>query len=1061
MPADVVPRLEIAALARLLEAADAATLLISPRLMRRIIRRDRGLTGVGLHVPHRKSYIIGRDSLLALVAREELGLARGRELPPKVLLLAAPDPVRLASRPNEITLLKYWRLLFHLHVHKAIAVAHLDATAVRDRIRRIGQAEFDEARSVMVEERLLLPPRDDSTAYEEFAALYLELRFFVPTLLPYYFPAVESFERIDRILAEDVDAAALFAASRLAGAPEPADVVEVPDELVASAYERIVAQPERLAYADRASAVGNNVRAAIEAYRGGDDGRVGQELQRLVNRLQSALELSDADVVALPTSLAALVAPPNTNWNVWTAEARLLFDLQNVCIDSERPVYAPDIVEWAYSLFRRPLVRPLPDQPLVLVVKHLRRAAERLPTVRIDSEQRHALAGFLNDALHRTEAQLRNRFRPILTNTCNAVGLRASNYPERVARDKLVDELLDVLADRGFLKLGDLRDALSRNGLKLPDLTGPAEFIGGDPLLRANRELAVRAPGLYRRGEIYLRWLQRGSSVAFGTHPGRLFVRHVAIPFGGAYATVVFAQEMLHLVRLPHHLESGGLAGVVGALGVFYLLLMNWPVFRHRVSQCARVVGRLARVALFEVPAAALRLAPVRWVFESRWVRAVRDTAADWLARPWDYVRGFVPGLVRLFVDAFKTGLEWLDRGLYAVDEWLRFRGGEGRGSLAAKTVLGFAWFLVAYVVRLTVNVFVEPTVNPVKHFPAVTVAAKMLVPFWIPLTELFATPLMFLGKPLAISLAFFVIHLLPGAAGFLVWELKENWRLYGANRAANLSPVVVGHHGETLPRLLRPGFHSGTLPKLYAKLRRTGRRAIRTGDWRPVRKLRAALLHTEEAIRHFAERDLVAFVEGSRNWASGPLHLTAIDAGSVRIRLSLSCPAHGDEPLDLTFEEQSGCLLADVARPGWLPRLSVPETEVLALALSGLYKAAGVDLVREQIEASFPPPAPAYDISGGRLFVWTGDTEAVYDLEEGPILHPRIFGVAPAVPLPPLEARRLLFGRRTVPWRDWVEAWARDQAGKGQPGPLVPGVRVLPPVRARDRETVNAARPR
>jgi hypothetical protein len=144
--------------------------------------------------------------------------------------------------------------------------------------------------------------------------------------------------------------------------------------------------------------------------------------------------------------------------------------------------------------------------------------------------------------------------------------------------------------------------------------------------------------------------------------------------------------------------------------------------------------------------------------------------------------------------------------------------------------------------------------------------------------------------------------------------------------------------------------------------------------------------------------------------------------------------------------------LLTKVAQVGWLPRLSAAETEVLALALSGFYKAAGVDLVREQIEASFPPPAPTYDVAAGRLVVWTGDAEVVYDLGEGPELHPRVVAGTPAVPPPELEARRVLFGERAVPWRDWVAAWARDQAGKGQPGPLVPGVRVLPPLRQRER---------
>ena len=64
-------------------------------------------------------------------------------------------------------------------------------------------------------------------------------------------------------------------------------------------------------------------------------------------------------------------------------------------------------------------------------------------------------------------------------------------------------------------------------------------------------------------------------------------------------------------------------------------------------------------------------------------------------------------------------------------------------------------------------------------------------------------------------------VLVLPGLAGFLVWELKENWKLYRASRAKELGPRAIGHHGETVGRLLRPGFHSGTIPKLFTKLRR------------------------------------------------------------------------------------------------------------------------------------------------------------------------------------------------------------------------------------------------
>ena len=63
-------------------------------------------------------------------------------------------------------------------------------------------------------------------------------------------------------------------------------------------------------------------------------------------------------------------------------------------------------------------------------------------------------------------------------------------------------------------------------------------------------------------------------------------------------------------------------------------------------------------------------------------------------------------------------------------------------------------------------------------------------------------------------------LFLLPDAVGFIVWETKENWSLYRSTRPRTIRAVPVGGHGETIRGLLHPGFHSGTVPKYYARLR-------------------------------------------------------------------------------------------------------------------------------------------------------------------------------------------------------------------------------------------------
>ena len=1117
MSASAVVPINLSELGRLIQAVEPGAILVPERLLRRAIKFDRKLTMIGLRVPHRTNFVIGRETLLGLADRDEIGIAPERELPETVILLAPPEEEELATTPREEILVQVWRQLFHARVHLAIAgriAEHrLTRALVRARIQEIGRPEFDEIRTVLRQENYLLPPRDELTVYEEFAAFYLELRFFARPLLARTFPALEDGDKIDRILAEDVDAAGLFAATRLAGAPDPEFVQEEPDqeeEAAADGFMPAAGLPAApgtnaaiLSSADRAGAAGNVVRAAILRTQAAGVAALESnvaaqaELDQLIQRLQAALAWDEKHAEAWRQALPALLGPAARG--IWPAEARLLYDLQKVCVDHERPVYSLEIGEWAYAFFRQPVIRPLPNQSLVLAVKHLRRAVDRLPAIKVASAERHALSALLHKALHHAEDRLRERFRPILAEALHAVGLRPQNLPEKVSQDKLIEELLDHAAERGYLTMGDLRDALSRNQLKLPDLAGPGEFIAGDPLIKINRELAGRAVGVYRRGPVYLRWLQRLSALAFGTRPGRWLTLFLFLPFGGAFATIIMVQEIQHLLGLSHHHKpaalaiASGVAGTfhprhatdwislgisTGVLGIFYILLLHLASFRWAVGLGLSLAWHGVRAILFEFPRAVLQSPVVRQVLDSltfllflRFVlkplplgvltaalfwkcgvdpghaalsgvitllavsavinsrpgRHLEELAIDWTTHRWEYLRGLIPGLFRLVVDFFKGILEAVDRFLYTVDEWLRFRQGQGRRMLAVKFVLGFVWTMVAYFVRLFVNVFIEPTVNPLKHFPAVTVAAKLLVPFWIPLTHFFETPFLFLGKPLALSIGFLMVHTLPGAAGFLVWELKENWRLYRANRPVNLEPVPIGRHGETMLRLLKPGFHSGTLPKLYAKLRRSERRAFRSGNWRSAHKLRENLHHVEDSIRRFTERELLPFLAGSKDWKSGPVHLITVEAASNRIRLELACPSLNEANLELKFEEQAGWLLAHVAHPGWLPHLSAPEHELFTLALTGFYKKAGVDMFRQQIEACFLPECPPYDIAAEGLVVWPGkdyESEVVYDLGEGLVLHPRIVEGQTSVPMPELKAHELLFRNRPMSWHNWVESW-------------------------------------
>ncbi|HUY93362.1 MAG TPA: hypothetical protein VMV10_31840 [Pirellulales bacterium] len=1130
--------LTVSELEAAVSSVDPAALLAPPRILRRVIKQHRQISGIGLKVPHRKTYAIDADELLTIVDRDELGVPARAELPEQVILLARPDAESLAALTAGEALAKYWRLLFHIRVHVAlerrIAAGELNSAVVRQRIERIGQAAFEEAKLVLRQEDILLPPVDEPSSYVEFVAVYLELRFFAPALLPRYFPTLPAAEEIDQMLAADLDAAALLAATRLPGAPLPAPPLEEmeeegPDDAEdeeldvspARASERLYRKLNRRA--DRSATLGNAVRAAILRTRAARHVRPSLaaraqtaarlDLGRLTERMQAALGFSDRERRRWSRVLLALLG--RSAHGYWTRESRTLYDLQKVCIDFERDVYKLDLVEWIISRGRLPIQRRLPGQREVLMSKHLRVALRRSVKARLPERDRRRLVSLLERAVADAERRLRDRFRPVIDDALEQVGLRPGNLPEQVARRKLVEELLDRIVADGFLTMSDLRDAVSRNQLKLPDLSGGEDFRSGDELLRADRQLAGSLDGVYHRGEVYLRLPQRLSSLAFGTHPGRLLVRFVVLPYGGAYvileglkhlalmivggpspAPVDAAAHAQEAVQHAEIISSAGMLLLAALVGTFFSGLIHIPRFREACVRMLRGAFRALRWTLIDVPGRLMRLPWVQrllkskyylwaaryigkplvftalalaafpplvqsehgavangaWIFvlanllvNSRVGRNAEEVVTDWAVRGWEHFRiRILKALVQSVMEFFRRVVDTLDRFLYSVDEWLRFRSGQSRAAVAAKSVLGVIWFFITYVVRFAINLLIEPQINPVKHFPVVTVSHKILISFSKPLHALFVIPAeQFLNPVLANTIFGAAIFLLPGVIGFLVWELKENWRLYQANRPKELGPVPVGSHGETVVRLLRPGFHSGTLPKLYARLRRADRRAYWTGNWKASRKYREAIQHVEQAVCDLIERELLALLSQSRRFGDRPLSVIRLKTGASSVRFELHCAEHAAAPLAIALEEQSGWLVARVVEPGWSAALERGAQQALADAMTGFYKIAGVELIREQIVSALEPGA-RYEINENGLLVWSEpDARRVeYDLRKR---SEEARTATAARAFDGIDLEQLAFFASPVTWELWVEVWDRDQTGGRHPPRLVIGANLLP----------------
>jgi hypothetical protein len=1162
-------------------ATQATARAVSSRFLRRLIRAYERLPSTQLRVPHAHVYWLDRGALLALAPPGELDVA---DLPERVLLVARPPDHVLARQSAAQTLTHLWRQLFHGLIDQAwerrlgrlldpTGQAPLSDSELADRVDRLGVEAVQEAYGVLRAEHYLPATADERRALRELVAVYAELRYFAPHQLASFFPALPVPRVVDALFNADVPLEPLFTAARPAGAPDPEFRVDASDQTFdepeeAPSDEQPPTGPLTawIAQADAAYEKGNVVRALVRRMQAAQLDRANAETHRaaaesaftqLVERLAVALHWAPEVAEEWKSTLRPLLEPAGGGH--WAPAARLLYDLQKVCLDTERALYAVELVEWLRSFGRRPVQRLLTRPREVLVLRHLRSAYRRLTRVKLADEARQRLVIQLRLELHHAGERLRADLRPGLETTLDAVGLTAANLPERIGREKLIAELLDRVGERGFLNFGDLRDAVARNPIKLPDVSGPVELLRGDALLQADRRLAEVWDGVYHPAEVYLRGLQTFSALSFGTRVGRFLTLYLALPFGGGYIALEGLSHLLHLfvglfafvarwfrpphvevvvhptigaelvspdlsgemptphsplptidsplltphsaldphsslptshsplsVELPHfheHLSLVTPASIIG-VGIFALLLIHWPAFRQGLANLVwrglQFVGSglsaLWNVTRWPGVAWALDTAPARFawyylttpvlvasvagatvyaltanstpalyaaggvfavvlVLSNTWLgRDLEKFSYESVAYAWEqFWQGVLLSVGRALINLFKWLMDGLEKLLYTVDEWLRFRQGESALAYAGKLVFGLVWFVITYVVRFAVNLLIEPQINPIKHFPVVTVSHKVLLPF----VGNFASLLR-----IDYATAFTIVAAIPGVFGFLAWELMSNWRLYRANRSRRLTAQIVGHHGESVAGLLRPGFHSGTVPKLFAQLRQAEQQALVTGSRRLVRKRRLELEHVEEAVAHLIERELLWFLHASRRWHHQPIELGHITLDTTRIRMELTGPADS-EPLWLAFEEQAGWLVARIEQPGWLPRLNEPQRAALADALLGLYQRAGVDVVSETVLHQAGPWAQSARITANGLTVRgtvAGTTVRVrYDLAEQPA-RPEVLSGPPEGSYGTLN--RVILSQSELGWNDWVNAWEADATGK-EPAALVDAKRL------------------
>ncbi|MGE3808465.1 MAG: hypothetical protein AB7K24_27695 [Gemmataceae bacterium] len=1090
--------MELAELSLAIQDVDPAVVLVTPRIMRRVLQSEYKVPHLLVHAPHEWCYSFERQVLFRHVEQDELDLEPDRLLPSIVTLMVRPSTEQLQALGKDAVLLRFWRILFHAHVHlalnKRISEGRLTAMDVRQRIAQLGQTEFEEIRTVLEQEEYLLPPREDVQVYVEFAAVYLELRYFRSNLRATYFPALSDFEAIDRLLAQDIDADEVFTRTRLAGAPDPVVRTDTSSDESNDYYWRLIAT------ADRAVQDDDIVRAAILRTRAARVAPAAlapqtredafHHLEVLTKHLQDTLHFTDDEAGEWLKVLPELL--DKADQGKWPVEAKLLHDLQNAYLENQQKLYTLDIVEWLHSMGKRPIKRPLTSLQIVHTTKHLRSAAARLTQARVSDEHRQLLVKLLKSAVHLSEQRLRERFRPILENVFDDVGLRASSPPEKVALEKMIEEILDRIKEYGFFTFTDLRDTISRNQLKLPSINDPYSYWQGDPLQQLDKRLYPPLEGVYRRGEFYMRGIESLSSLFFGTALGRFFTLNIILPFGGAYALV-------EGVKLLYSEYFGGSAELpdwtFGAIGLFFLMLMHSGTLRGILAGGVRTLGHSIYFLGVEGPVRLWNRREVQHLFHSwpsvffRWyvLKPLAVVALLHLAFPehfgdWGmlimsflmavivlnhtrlgsslneaFVELFIivysrlrfdvlQGVVRITYRFFKQISSAVEYVLYSVDERLRFRGDESQVSQLLRGALTVLWFPFAYLIRLYFVLFIEPTINPFK-LPISSLAFKFML-LW-PLYVHWMNPATHIeslvphtGVVVAVVLTFVVIvptlWLFPSIVAFFIWEMQGNWQLFRANRPQRLKPVSVGTHGETVKQLLRPGFHSGTIPKLYGQLRRAERAAYRTGSWRQARAYREGLEEVARAVQLFVEREFIMLVRLSKTWREHPISCGQVVLSCNRIRIEVVHTDYHDEPVWLSFELSARWLVAGILQEGWLHHLDKEQQEVIDSALAGLYKLAGVDMVREQLREVLPASVTRYDLTSQQLLVWTEQLNGqavAYNLRaNADRIAPVPLDGHAVDSLPHLHARDLFFSRVPLTWEEWNNCWSRDRDGEGHP---------------------------
>jgi hypothetical protein len=1075
-----VSTLDSSKLESLLQSIDPRVRLIPLVWMRRLIRRDRNLVASARRAPHEHVYWISRIQLNNIVDLQALGFTQSL-LPEQLLLLQQPR--------EHSTLKEYWQLMFHAAIDHAVD-DRFTPTIIESWESYLGNTKLHEIKETLRQIDRLFDLNDTREIIREWLAHWAELVYFQPDQIQWFYPSLPPIQEIQGRLLGQLDLQAIYLKTQPEGvtlestAPKPAVAVsKVPVSDTLGMAGRAESEEKR----------GNLAMAFLLAtFSGKED---------LVHRIRDSFSHDLAHVLGIGSkeswneelrSLASIIDD-----DPLSTSGRLIFELQAIIHSTTHKTFAIDPMGSLISRGRKKVNRELPEVGPIQTIRHLRKAIKLAEVLAIEKEVGLNLPDFLHEVSKEYEARQRTRLSEIIQGTLEEVGFRVENVPETIAKEKLVSELVDQLFERGFLRMSDLRDAIARSRIKLDDVPNPVRWVKGDSLLQANRMLDTKLDGIYRSGELYLRWLHRFSSLFFGTRSGRFTTLYFLLPFLGAFLLLEALQHMveaLEMVAGQITRESeipNAFGSLAGGNMTFWVRHPQWHLPHWATLPRISIVA-IGLFILFHVPASRRFLKrnvfwplgdAVDWAWHSQMLKFYRQHLAvpiaaslvamfaarlwgmDWSStsilsvgvflffgtffhtpigrrleerfdetvdRFWRIISvNFILGLIEIVLSFFQSVVGWIEWVLFQVDQALRHDESVSTLGYILKFTINLVWFWISYILRFAINLLIEPQINPIKHFPVVTVSHKLLLPMIPGLAKTFQ---------MSNETMFTIVGGIPGIFGFLAWELKENWKLYRRNASATIDPIRVGSHGESLRGLLQPGFHSGEIPKTFSRIRA----AILKDNRYQLQKQEIRLHHVMEVLHHHIDFELIEVLHRSSKWSSLPIEIDSIQLATNRIRVTLKLTDQFAGRIAFDIEERSGWLIAHLSDNHGLNRCTPDQVVAFKSTLTVLYKLFDVDLVREQLKAKFHGPAYDADASDTTVtwIVRKGHLKG-FDYRDGTKLniHERTTG-QDWVNLQ-VDASAVILSQTNLMWSDWVESWQTSHAGSRVA--LIPNWHILP----------------